>query len=454
MKKTLENALFNISGVNGVGLSPDGTAIRVYTDRHLPHGDVPERMGDYPVETTYIGKLTPSDAPLPEVVEKFRTRRYRPVVGGISIGDLRTGAGTLGGVIRDTNTGQKYIISNNHVLAKADTIQYPMATVGDPIIQPGGVDGGSQPTDTIGSLFRWIPINCKDPVDPFKNNNLVDAALAIPTNHTYASTCMLESSTLDTFRLGPTRSAENNLIVKKYGRTSSITWGKIVDTDIVAEVYYGGELGTIRFTDQIMAEMPAEAGDSGSLLLDTDNNVIGLVFAGGDGAAICNKIRNVEAMLEGSDLNLEFTGDQNEPPPDWSSAITPPEPPSYDCSDPYGIPGSVRCDGTTKLMCHNNRWITIQENSPECGYLPPHEPPDPPVTGCTNPAGQAGDTYCRDDRALMRCDGTEWSVQEHNAHLCNRDRDRWPIDIPEGQEYLYLGIGAIVAFGLGVLLSR
>ena len=440
MKKTLENALFNIPGVNGVGLSPDGTTIQVYTKYPISYGTIPDRMGDYPVETVYIGEITPLNTQPVGVVDEFRTRRYRPAVGGISVGDLRAGAGTLGGVIRDKTTGQKYIISNNHVLAGSDSTRYPVAKVGDTIIQPGQSDGGTKSTDPVATLSRWVPFNTQ-------GNNLVDAALAVPIVQAYAYTYMLESSRLDVFRTGPSKSAANNTVVKKYSRTSSFDWGRIIGIDVTIDVSFGGNLGDVRFTDQIRAEIRTQPGDSGSLLLDEDNNVVGLLFASGSFGTlgICNKIRNVEAMLEGSDLKLEFAGDPNEPIPLWASAdvtpgvpeppapppeppAPPPEPPappylpgctnppglegatrcdgpdlmrchnggwvlqehnaerclpppSYDCSDPHGIPGSVRCDGTTKLMCHNNRWITIQENSPECGYVPPpaEPPPAPPV---------------------------------------------------------------------------
>jgi hypothetical protein len=41
----------------------------------------------------------------------------------------------------------------------------------------------------------------------------------------------------------------------------------------------------------------SEGGDSGSALLDTDNNLVGLLFAGSDTTTIFNRIQNVFSAL-------------------------------------------------------------------------------------------------------------------------------------------------------------
>ena len=82
------------------------------------------------------------------------TNKERPAPGGVSIGHYKITAGTLGSLVRDKNTGQVLILSNNHVLANSND-----ATLGDPILQPGPIDGGKLGRDEIGTLKDYIPID-------------------------------------------------------------------------------------------------------------------------------------------------------------------------------------------------------------------------------------------------------------------------------------------------------
>ncbi|MGH2570536.1 MAG: hypothetical protein ACRDGR_04880, partial [bacterium] len=66
------------------------------------------------------------------------TQRLRPAPSGISIGHIDITAGTLGGLVRDKETGNVVILSNNHVMAASND-----GTIGDPILQPGPADGGT-----------------------------------------------------------------------------------------------------------------------------------------------------------------------------------------------------------------------------------------------------------------------------------------------------------------------
>jgi hypothetical protein len=79
--------------------------------------------------------------------------RLRPIQPGISIGHPEVTAGTLGAIVEDTHTGRKLILSNNHVIANSNDSQE-----GDPILQPGKIDGGRNPEDVVGNLFRFVPI--------------------------------------------------------------------------------------------------------------------------------------------------------------------------------------------------------------------------------------------------------------------------------------------------------
>jgi hypothetical protein len=73
---------------------------------------------------------------------------FRPIIQpGASIAHFRVGAGTFGAVVRHRQTGERFILSNNHVLANSND-----AVVGDNILQPGSLDGGRAPQDVVARL--------------------------------------------------------------------------------------------------------------------------------------------------------------------------------------------------------------------------------------------------------------------------------------------------------------
>ena len=97
-----------------------------------------------PTDVIEVGVLRALQAP---------TDRWRPAPGGVSIGHYRITAGTLGVVVRERTTGDRLILSNNHVLANSND-----ALPGDAILQPGPADGGQLDTDLIARLERFVPI--------------------------------------------------------------------------------------------------------------------------------------------------------------------------------------------------------------------------------------------------------------------------------------------------------
>ena len=66
--------------------------------------------------------------------------------------------------------------------------------------------------------------------------------------------------------------------------------------DVSANVQYGpGRLA--RFTDQLMAGPMSQGGDSGSAVLDSNNRLVGLLFAGSENSTIINRIEHVFSEL-------------------------------------------------------------------------------------------------------------------------------------------------------------
>jgi hypothetical protein len=86
------------------------------------------------------------------------------------------------------------------------------------------------------------------------------------------------------------------MAVKKSGRTTGLTTGMIEQVDVSANVQYG-QNQIAYFTDQLMAGAMSQGGDSGSAILDDNNNLVGLLFAGSDNSTIFNRIENVFSAL-------------------------------------------------------------------------------------------------------------------------------------------------------------
>ncbi len=233
------------------------------------------------------------------------TARMRPCLGGYSIGHPDITAGTLGCLVKDKLNNKPVILSNNHVLANSNQAQ-----IGDPIIQPGPADGGTVESDTIATLTRFYPIHFEAGV-----NNLIDAAIATPldpiTSHVvYAIKDINEPSNVPT-EMRDIRVEDLGQFVRKSGRTTEHTTGYIDAVNVTVTVKYGlFEKAT--FVDQIVIEQVlaeediSAGGDSGSAVLDQENKLIGLLFAGSDrdegngqpATAIINPIKHVFNLLD------------------------------------------------------------------------------------------------------------------------------------------------------------
>lgn len=222
-----------------------------------------------------------------------RTGRWRPAPGGVSIGHFAITAGTFGAVVKDRATGDRLILSNNHVLANSNA-----AKVGDAILQPGPIDGG-RPTDKIAELYTWVDIAFEGGCLPFarpQRPNRVDAAVARPLT----DGDVLESI-LDVGIPSGWIKAGIGLEVLKSGRTTALTWGQVQVIDATVKVSYGSA-GQAVFEGQIVTGAMSQGGDSGSLLVDNEPGTkpaaVGLLFAGSDQVTIYNPIEDVLDLLE------------------------------------------------------------------------------------------------------------------------------------------------------------
>lgn len=84
--------------------------------------------------------------------------RFRPIIpSGVSIGHYKVTAGTLGTVVKDKTSGDLLLLSNNHVFAYSNEAQ-----IGDAILQPSAIDGGTMPADVVAKLERFIKLRFLD----------------------------------------------------------------------------------------------------------------------------------------------------------------------------------------------------------------------------------------------------------------------------------------------------
>lgn len=235
--------------------------------------------------------------------------KLRPAPSGISIGHVNITAGTLGGLVRDRESGDIVILSNNHVLADSNE-----GVIGDTILQPGAYDGGTSPADDIATLTRFVPIDFTA-----DGENRVDAAIATPNdpNDVLWSTLDIGPETPSVRRV----LGESDLgdFVHKTGRTTEHTQGFVQAMFATVQVKYD-LFQKATFVDQIVvSQSPAEeafsnGGDSGSLVYDSQNRVVGLLFAGSEGSeseparTIVNPIQFVM-----SELNIELLSSGDHP---------------------------------------------------------------------------------------------------------------------------------------------
>jgi hypothetical protein len=293
------------------GQNTGKASLVVLVDKKIPRDElranhiIPQSMNQCLTDVIEIG----------EVVALDRTDRQRPVRPGASIGHYRVTAGTFGAVVYDVKTGEPLILSNNHVLANSTNGRDGRAKVGDPVLQPGRYDGGDD-DDVVARLLRFVPIelelsqpDCKiagvtqkllnKMIRRIRRNyevkiqrfaaetNLVDAAVARPISR--------DLITPDIIDLGVpqgTSEADVGHKVIKSGRTSGTNSGEVKVVHVTIKISMG-EIGTAVFADQVLTTRMAQPGDSGSVVLDEEKRVCGLLSAGSDTVSVFARIHNV-----------------------------------------------------------------------------------------------------------------------------------------------------------------
>ena len=193
----------------------------------------------------------------------------RPAVGGSSVAHHRFPVGSVALGVIDLLTGAPCVLSCNHVLAQLD-----QALAGDLVLQPSFADGGGLPLSAIGHVLRWTDVRFGGPA------NVVDAALAV---------CPPGIAISYVDGIGPIEAiapgVELGATVRKVGRATGLTSGRVFTVSGTFKANYAA-LGfgntPALFVDQIGVDLPCGYGDSGSLLVDSDDRAVGLLFAASD----------------------------------------------------------------------------------------------------------------------------------------------------------------------------
>ncbi len=273
---------------------------KVDPDRLTEATMVPESVDGIPTDVDETGEI---------VAYQFRDR-HRPAPGGVSIFNCKlNAAGTLGCWVDDDDddAGQKYekqkqvcLLSNNHVIALVND-----GSPGDPIAQPGRLDGGVCPDDVIAKLLRFVAI------DFAGGSNEVDAAIAQAESERVVDSRILRAAGRLDKLASPHVRARLRMEVQKSGRTTGWTQGAVDLLGVTVNVNYaplGAPPRIARFDNQFRVTVPgggafSDRGDSGSLVTtEEDNHPVGLLFAGGDTATglkvtFCNHIDLVLSEL-------------------------------------------------------------------------------------------------------------------------------------------------------------
>lgn len=258
---------------------------------------VPKTIEGIPTDVIEVGNIC---------IQNKRVTENCPAFPGMSIGHYEVTAGTFGAMVTDSFTGDRVILSNNHVLANSN-----FASIGDKILQPGLYDGGKK---AIATLLRFVPIKMANETcvilsfiekiinmfakligKSFKKSqpvNRVDAAVALP----FAGTVGERVYGLGDI-MGWTYPHLGDIVIKS-GRTTGITEGEVIGLGATVTVSYGNNREAV-FENQIITTNMSQGGDSGSILLSANSHcAVGLLFAGSDTVTIFNSIDDVMSELK------------------------------------------------------------------------------------------------------------------------------------------------------------
>jgi hypothetical protein len=265
-------------------------------------------------------KDVPPDQKIPETINGVKTdvhqnrfvpagdfTRYDPLLGGASIGPCRlvgqlyygydTGPnvwpyGTLGAIVIDNTSGARMMLGNFHVMC-VDTAW----KVGDAIGQPSDSSGPDCSSAIVGTIQQAFL------------GGEVDCAVASITARDHINAIM---------DIGPVTGIADPVLgtaVRKRGATTGLTFGTIDSLYLTIQTDYGENLGSVQLTNQIsIAADPthntqfADFGDSGSVVVNSANQVIGLLFGVDAAAGTVGATNPIKSVLDKLNVSMAIEG--------------------------------------------------------------------------------------------------------------------------------------------------
>jgi len=219
------------------------------------------------------------------------------------IGRLYCCGGTLGSLI--TRDGTRYILSNNHILARSGS-----ASAGESDVQPGLIDENCSTNPAVYNIVGTFPGN----IVPLGSAN-VDVGLST------ANTSIVDTtgSIIDVgVPCSATQVAGIGAAVTKSGRTTGQTFGTVQATNVSVSIQYQkgcvqGKKFVISYTNQVSITPGtfSGGGDSGSLILSnntSNHHPVALLYAGSSSVTIGNPIADVVAALNAGGHSTSFVG--------------------------------------------------------------------------------------------------------------------------------------------------
>jgi len=292
------------------GIVTDIDCIVIYVSKKLPlnllraEDVIPAEIMGIKTDVIEIGEI--------KFLQADKTRKFRPLKMGISVGNYSITAGTIGWMFE--RNGEVFLGSNAHVLVD-DPTKEPSEVKERRIVQPGRYDGGTL-NDVIGELAwykriitsessstcstariicsvynfmaklfrrktRLIPIVVEtNRIDfavarvnvdyelrfpDFDNSGYSFIGLGFAGSDTVSCVCKAKYILEEGYKplnVDVSEVAEG-VVVEKSGRTSCHTKAKVVDESATVKVGYGSYDYAV-FEDIILTEKLLEPGDSGS----------------------------------------------------------------------------------------------------------------------------------------------------------------------------------------------
>lgn len=222
----------------------------------------------------------------PEESRKITRGHQDTIIGGISgaNANLDGNSGTIGYFCRKKSfimrRSEIYLLSNSHVFADLRRMN---VEAHDFILQPSPGEGGQ--SRAIAELTKLSPLKFENDVTDANRIDVAIAKLFKQQEYKFLLPFIGEIK-----RYAEKEEVEIGEKNQKFGRTTGYTSGKLFSVALDIWIKYDRTGKEAFFADQFLTETDktqyekfVDKGDSGSLLVDGENNAVGLIFAGANG---------------------------------------------------------------------------------------------------------------------------------------------------------------------------